>query len=532
VTDIKYTPSGQVLEMQYGNGKRIKYEYDEVQRLISKSVHTGTGKAEQRFKYQYDVVGNITQMTDSVLNETIGYTYDDLNRLIETISIQNNTENYIRHYEYDTIGNIISKSDVGEYVYTNNHPQQLSLIKLPMLLKPKIYQYDANGNITSDKTLSYVWDSRNRLTRITGVKECKKVEISNQYDYSGKRIIKITPNETRVYVGEIYEAEYGSGSILKKENKYIFIGGTRIATIEQENPLACDEEICAEELYYHFSDQYGEEREEVTNGDIAPHFTYTDQEIDPESGLMNYGARFYDPVVGRWMSNDPLQQDISSVIELGEFNGYQYVQGNPMKYIDPMGISYATCSGFWGCAGDFMEDLYYSQERLLWQGIITGGRMKGYDVAADLLDHSLQNDPSDLSFGNSSLISQKIKESSEYNEFVSEKIAEVESNGDSVINETWTNKNNKSIEFKSGDLLYGIAGTHLISIIGEKDKYGIWDINVEINDVYDFNEKDYESNNAWAMNEAGRQCQGEAINKYDVKIQLKDRRKNYNTNYK
>lgn len=52
------------------------------------------------------------------------------------------------------------------------------------------------------------------------------------------------------------------------------------------------------------------------------------------NGLMNYGARFYDPSVGRFMSVDPLADDPDNV----GFSPYAYVWNNPLKFIDPTGM--------------------------------------------------------------------------------------------------------------------------------------------------------------------------------------------------
>jgi len=57
-------------------------------------------------------------------------------------------------------------------------------------------------------------------------------------------------------------------------------------------------------------------------------YTYTGQESDGESGLMNYHARLYDPAVGRFGATDPA----------GQFNSpYAYVGNNPVSFTDPTG---------------------------------------------------------------------------------------------------------------------------------------------------------------------------------------------------
>lgn len=57
---------------------------------------------------------------------------------------------------------------------------------------------------------------------------------------------------------------------------------------------------------------------------------------DIESGLSYFGARYYDPVVGRFMGIDPARFDESNI---HSFNKYAYGNNNPYRYRDPNGKS-------------------------------------------------------------------------------------------------------------------------------------------------------------------------------------------------
>ena len=57
-------------------------------------------------------------------------------------------------------------------------------------------------------------------------------------------------------------------------------------------------------------------------------YQYTDQELDAETDWYYYGARYYDPVLGRFLQADPV---------LDGLNRYSYVHGNPVRYTDPTG---------------------------------------------------------------------------------------------------------------------------------------------------------------------------------------------------
>src|SRR5439155_21356457 len=67
----------------------------------------------------------------------------------------------------------------------------------------------------------------------------------------------------------------------------------------------------------------------TANPSGAPRQRYTGQMYDMEDGLAYYGARFYDPAVGRFINQDPARARV---------NWYAYVGNNPMNLIDPMGL--------------------------------------------------------------------------------------------------------------------------------------------------------------------------------------------------
>ncbi|HCG88751.1 MAG TPA: hypothetical protein DE044_07500, partial [Alteromonas macleodii] len=63
--------------------------------------------------------------------------------------------------------------------------------------------------------------------------------------------------------------------------------------------------------------------------------------FDSELGLSYMQARYYDPVIGRFYSNDPVGFKLS---DISTFNRYSYVSNNPYKYVDPDGREKHTVS--------------------------------------------------------------------------------------------------------------------------------------------------------------------------------------------
>ena len=69
----------------------------------------------------------------------------------------------------------------------------------------------------------------------------------------------------------------------------------------------------------------------ASSGTITNPFQYTGREFDSESGLYYYRARYYDPVIGRFLSEDPLGSN-------PEPNLYAYVNNSPVGSVDPSGL--------------------------------------------------------------------------------------------------------------------------------------------------------------------------------------------------
>jgi RHS repeat-associated protein len=72
-------------------------------------------------------------------------------------------------------------------------------------------------------------------------------------------------------------------------------------------------------------------------GYISVNHKYTSQELDSETGLYNYNARYYNPALGKFISPDMIVPDISNP---QAFNRYSYVINNPLMYTDPSGQSF------------------------------------------------------------------------------------------------------------------------------------------------------------------------------------------------
>ena len=230
------------------------------------------------------------------------------------------------------------------------------------------------------------WDEEDRLVKTLD----SRSETVYAYDASGERVVKRGPYGEAVYVNGYYAVRNGA-----IESKQIFAGNTRVATkmankgkdqgtyyyhgdhLASSNSVTTRTGTVHEYLDYF---PYGETwvQEKATNAQSMP-YKFTAKELDPETNLYYYGARYYDAQLSRWVSADkalkdylPLKDtfkvqeedvqlrnglykgnaylpnnDINKYQKLpgmgGVFNSknldmYHYVGNNPIILIDPNGL--------------------------------------------------------------------------------------------------------------------------------------------------------------------------------------------------
>lgn len=211
VTDIKYNALGQIESIEYGNGTATDYKYNEYT-LRLENLKTGGGSL-QNFHYEFDNVGNIRSITDSVNSASQNFEYDDLYRLIRAEGSYG-----IKNYSYDSIGNIIEKDGVI-YTYGGNDSGPHAVTRSSDGLSAC---YDANGNMIAKNGRSYEYDYENRLVKVTD--ESGRILARFLYDGDGGRVKKISGSEVTIYLGNLCEIR---GNIL---TKFIFAGSSRIAS--------------------------------------------------------------------------------------------------------------------------------------------------------------------------------------------------------------------------------------------------------------------------------------------------------------
>ena len=118
------------------------------------------------------------------------------------------------------------------------------------------------------------------------------------------------------------------------------LGNIRITFVDfDHNGSIALSEITEENNYYPFGLEH-QGYNNIVNSNanaVANKFKYNSKELNDELGLnlYDYGARFYDPAIGRWHVLDPLSERYKS------WSPYNYAVNSPIRFLDPNGMSVA-----------------------------------------------------------------------------------------------------------------------------------------------------------------------------------------------
>ncbi len=312
-------------------GQGYTFNYDSADRLTKSSYYTqpsstwvnSTNEALTEKVNGYDEMGNIDTLlrkdkAGNLLNKLI-YTYQG-NQLVSVSDA--GTQNITGTYTYDGNGNMVSDSRKGITITYN-------YMDLPDTIKQGtsklVFTYDAEGNklykqlITAGSVASqrhYIHDVE--LTASTSIAFDGKVE-SIVFDQ-----------------GRIVNA--GSGNYQYEYFLQDHLGNNRVTFRPNANGTL---NITQVQNYYPFGSDMGDA---TMNYTASPQnlYKYNDKELQTELNLNTYdfGARHYDPILGRWTSIDPMAGKNHS------FSPYNYVENNPMNMIDPDGMDPNTCDPF------------------------------------------------------------------------------------------------------------------------------------------------------------------------------------------
>jgi len=331
-----YRPAGQIGSIYFGNGAATAYGYDaKSSRLTSIATIDPVLSTLLDKSYTYSAAGDVNTMTD---HKGITYTYS-----------------------YDSLHRLISETNDGpaesfaEVVIENTYTDDFRPFHAPSSVNfnggDYPYGYDANGNTAvmhnfndpanvREQTITYNADNMPKQIEWVTFSGGSAMSWTVDFDYDGQsRRVKKTRSwgSETFHIGNHFEIENGT------EVKYIFAGNQRVAKVTaagthffhkdhlgSSNVVTDYANGAAVETTEYMP--FGQTREQT--GNTISSYKFTDQELDPSTGLYNYDARLYDPVVGRFIAADSI---IPNLYDPQLLNRYGYVRNNPLKYVDPDG---------------------------------------------------------------------------------------------------------------------------------------------------------------------------------------------------
>ena len=285
--------------------------------------------------YLYNDVGIRMQLTDRRGGQA--FVYDDLDRLTSASHPLLATPQV---FGYDEVGN---RTTSGSVVNAGNQLTADATFS---------YQYDDNGNLTRKTFLAtgnfilYTYSVENLLTKVEEFVAGNPIPIATstyKYDGFGRRIEKTGNGQTKRYIydGRAILLEYDGNNVLQA--RYIHGPGL-------DDPVAVSK--AGNSFFYHqdglgtvtdLTDNNGaiaksyayDSHGNIVNqsGSLEQPFTYTGRELDLETGLYYYRARYYDSNSGRFLTKDP-----QFTFRGGDLNLYRYANNNPITRKDPLGL--------------------------------------------------------------------------------------------------------------------------------------------------------------------------------------------------
>ncbi len=360
---FSYLGAGLLERMTLPSGAELSQTYDGADRLRSKSYKTSSNQVIfSATSSQMDGAWQVTGQQESWTlpggtttgNQTLTYTYDSQGRLIQSQNQSQNTGSPVStwtvSYVLDKTGNrtgLTYQTQVtglgqkfGPSVYNPNSVNQYASTSLGS------YQYDDNGNTTVlDSRLALGWTWQNLLDQATDsvgqvtrynydalgrLSRIKKGTLDYRFRYCGSSICEFSRSAGQTFADVVFS---------KQDQPILQIETNGSITYFAQDQLSSVRALFGDQGQIFEANSYTDYGSRLNPGSLTPVsdqapsktiFAYTGKPLDPTTGLYYYLARFYDPVLGRFLSEDPAQDGT---------NYYAYTDNNPINFNDPSGLS-------------------------------------------------------------------------------------------------------------------------------------------------------------------------------------------------
>ena len=316
-------------------GNALSFEESNPLKRMSRIFHrNASGGTLADYQYTHDIKGQLK--TESSASDTTTYTYDPNGQINECA--RRFQTSLSENFGYDASGNRISAiNNDGSFSYTVGSNNRI--------ISNGIYtfEYDLEGNIVSKinssthESVLYTYDHRNRLSKVSfhSSENAITKEISYTYDLFNRRIGKTINGEVNQYFynGEQIWKEINS----KAQITYFLVADTTDSWVARQS-LAASSLFSG--LCWYISDRLGSVRSIVSSDGrtvlssneytvfgslVSPavteesnNFGFNGREREVETGLYYFRARYYDPMLGKFLSEDRFDFDA------GDYNLSRY----------------------------------------------------------------------------------------------------------------------------------------------------------------------------------------------------------------
>lgn len=372
----------------------IDYQYDSLGQLTSE-VKTSTNNPYQ-ITYEYDPSGNRTRMVKNGIEYL--YTYNNANQLTEesingpatlliTVTGTVSDASGIQSLSVNGVNATLEGSNFTCLINLSPNANTLTVTATDLAgntatksinvtydqTNQTFYFYDNNGNLIKKQSSNqalFGYDYENRLTSVNS----GTINTTYSYNGEGKRISANSNSNITNYLYDgldvVLEQDalgYPITSYLRNPTAIGGIGG--IINSQQgstpENYYSYDglgsvanlSDTTGANIQSYFYDAFGNL---ITQPTISNTHRFLIKETDP-SGLIYFGARYYDSNIGRFITQDPLgmidgPNQYLYVDSVGkpiatDLNLYLYADNDPVNFVDPYGLWYIdinVSAGFWG----------------------------------------------------------------------------------------------------------------------------------------------------------------------------------------
>ncbi|HEU4789549.1 MAG TPA: DUF6443 domain-containing protein [Flavobacterium sp.] len=329
--------------------------------------------------------GNIaeTYWNTADVQRAYGYKYDNLNRLTTAVfqKAAVTTNAYNETLAYDKNGNIMTLVRNGSsetatqidnlvYSYLSTNSNQLVKVIDNAPAGSKVngfadsttsgddYAYDINGNLIKDNNKNITVITYNHLNLPSKITFGTTGNIAYLYNAAGQKVQKIvtiaSPSSVTTtdylggyqYLGGALQffptAEGYVESVTASSFKYVFqykdhLGNVRLSYKDISATSTPSLQILEENNYFPFGLKHIGYGPAIVSTNQALKYKYNGKELQDDNiggsqlNLYDYGARNYDPAIGRWMNIDPLAQKYVNI------SPYVYVANNVINAFDPDG---------------------------------------------------------------------------------------------------------------------------------------------------------------------------------------------------